>query len=36
MPFFSKVTRDIYVSHWGSIAVDEFFKLFNTAAGLDG
>jgi len=29
LPFFSKATRDVYVSHWGSIAIDEYFKIFN-------
>merc|ERR1711935_138023 len=29
LPYFSKATRDIYVSHWGSIAVDEYFYQYN-------
>jgi len=29
LPYFTKATRDIYVSHWGSIAVDEYYYLFN-------
>jgi len=36
LPYFSKATRDIYVSHWGSIAVDEYFYLYNQAAGING
>lgn len=36
LPYFMKATRDIYVSHWGSIAVDEYFYLFNQAAGING
>ena len=36
LPIFKKATRDIYVSHWGSVAVDEYFKLFNEGAGIKG
>jgi oligosaccharyltransferase complex subunit alpha (ribophorin I) len=36
LPYFTKATRDIYVSHWGSIAVDEYFYLYNQAAGING
>jgi len=24
------------VSHWGSVAIDEYFKIFNDAAGING
>ena len=36
LPYFKKATRDIFVSHWGSIAVDEYFDIFNEAAGING
>ena len=36
LPYFKKANRDIYVSHWGSIAIDEYFYIFNEAAGING
>jgi hypothetical protein len=36
LPSFTEASRDIYVSHWGSIAVDEYFNLFNFGAGING
>ena len=36
LPTFTEAKRDIFVSHWGSIAVDEYFNMFNGAAGIDG
>ena len=36
LPYFSKATRDVFVSHWGSIAIDEYFSIFNGAAGING
>jgi len=36
LPYFKKATRDIFVSHWGSIAIDEYFDIFNEAAGING
>ena len=36
LPKFTKATRDIYVSHWGQISVDEYFNLFNEDAGING
>ena len=36
LPVFDKATRDIYVSHWGSVAVDEFFSIKNEGAGIKG
>ena len=36
LPYFEKASRDIYVSHWGSISVDEYFKIINQAAGING
>lgn len=36
LPKFTTATRDIYVSHWGQIAVDEYYKMFNEAAGIKG
>lgn len=36
MPVFTEAKRDIYVSHWGSISIDEYFNLFNEAAAIDG
>lgn len=36
MPVFREAKRDIYVSHWGSIAIDEYFNIFNEAAGING
>ena len=36
LPAFTLARRDIMVSHWGSISVDEFFILSNEAAGIKG
>lgn len=36
LPTFTEAKRDIFVSHWGSIAVDEYYNMFNGAAGIDG
>lgn len=36
LPVFTEAKRDIFVSHWGSIAIDEYFNMFNEAAGIDG
>lgn len=36
LPYFSKATRDIFVSHWGNIAIDEYFYIMNEAAGING
>lgn len=36
LPYFSKVNRDIFVSHWGNIAIDEYFSIYNGAAGIEG
>ena len=36
LPYFKEASRSIYVSHWGSIAIDEYFHIFNEAAGING
>lgn len=36
LPYFTEAKRDIFVSHWGSIAIDEWFHMFNGAAGING
>jgi len=36
LPSFTKANRDIFVSHWGSIAIDEYFAVFNGGAGING
>ena len=36
LPYFQKATRDVFVSHWGSVAIDEYFSIFNGAAGING
>ena len=36
LPYFKKATRDIFVSHWGQISIDEYFDIFNEAAGING
>ncbi len=36
MPIFTDVWRKIEVSHWGNIAVEEHFDLFNEGAELSG
>ena len=36
LPTFTEVKRDIFVSQWGNIAIDEYFNLHNDAAGING
>ena len=36
LPYFTKVERRIEVSHWGNVAIDEFYSLVNHAAKLKG
>lgn len=36
LPTFTKASRDIFVSHWGSIAIDEYFAVHNGGAGING
>jgi len=36
LPTFTEAKRDIYVSHWGNIAVDEYYYIHNDAAGMNG
>jgi oligosaccharyltransferase complex subunit alpha (ribophorin I) len=36
MPIFQEVKKTIEVSHWGNINVDEYYELFNEAAGIKG
>jgi len=36
LPTITKATRDVYVSHWGNIAIDEYYNLYNDAAGING
>lgn len=36
MPIFTEVKKTIEVSHWGNILVDEYYELFNEAAGIKG
>ena len=36
LPTITEAKRDIYVSHWGNIAVDEYFNMHNDAAGING
>ena len=36
LPYFKKATRDIFVSQWGSISVDEYFAIINEASGING
>ena len=36
IPYFTKVTREIEVSHWGNIAVSEWYTLVNRGAGVKG
>jgi oligosaccharyltransferase complex subunit alpha (ribophorin I) len=33
---FTQAARTIEVSHWGNILVDEYFEIFNEAAGIKG
>ena len=34
LPIFTEVRKTIEVSHWGNINVDEYYELFNEAAGI--
>ena len=36
LPTITEAKRDIYVSHWGNIAIDEYFNIHNDAAGING
>ena len=36
LPIFHQVKKQIEVSHWGNILVDEYYELFNDAAGIKG
>ena len=36
LPTFTKADRDVYVSHWGNIAIDEYYYMHNDAAGING
>ena len=36
IPYFTKVLREIEVSHWGNIAVSEWYTLVNRGAGVKG
>lgn len=36
LPIFTEVRKSIEVSHWGNILVDEYYELFNEAAGIKG
>ena len=36
LPTITQSTRDIFVSHWGNIAVDEYYIMHNDAAGING
>ena len=36
LPIFTEVKKTIEVSHWGNILVDEYYELFNQAAGIKG
>jgi oligosaccharyltransferase complex subunit alpha (ribophorin I) len=36
LPIFTEVKKTIEVSHWGNILVDEYYELFNEAAGIKG
>ena len=36
LPSFTDAQRDIFVSHWGSIAIDEHFNITNSGAGING
>lgn len=33
---FSEVKRTVEISHWGNILVDEYYEMFNEAAGIKG
>lgn len=36
MAIFTEVVKTVEVSHWGNILVDEYYDLFNEAAGIKG
>lgn len=36
LPIFTEVRKTIEVSHWGNILVDEYYEMFNEAAGIKG
>jgi oligosaccharyltransferase complex subunit alpha (ribophorin I) len=36
LPIFTEVRKTMEVSHWGNINVDEYYNLFNEAAGIRG
>lgn len=36
MPIFTDVKKTIEISHWGNILVDEYYEIFNQAAGIKG
>jgi oligosaccharyltransferase complex subunit alpha (ribophorin I) len=36
LPIFQEVKKTIEVSHWGNILVDEYYEMFNEAAGVKG
>lgn len=36
MPIFQEVKKTIEVSHWGNINVDEYYEMYNEAAGIKG
>jgi oligosaccharyltransferase complex subunit alpha (ribophorin I) len=36
LPIFSEVKKTIEVSHWGNINVDEYYEMWNEAAGIKG
>jgi oligosaccharyltransferase complex subunit alpha (ribophorin I) len=36
LPIFTEVKKTIEVSHWGNILVDEYYNIFNEAAGIRG
>lgn len=36
LPIFTEVKRTIEISHWGNINVEDYYNLFNQAAGIQG
>jgi hypothetical protein len=36
LPTITEASRSIFVSHWGNIAIDEYFNIHNDAAGING
>lgn len=36
LPIFQDVKKTIEVSHWGNILVDEYYEIYNEAAGIKG